>query len=506
MRLPLVFATALLMCLMAVSAGAVVYVDCNAPGPVHNGASWQSAFLSISQALAHIGNGSEIWVRTGTYNERLTLNTYTTIYGGFLGHETSLGQRMIGAFPTVVSGQRRGSVITMPNGARVTLDGLTIKNGLAERGGGIWCATDAVVNIRNCRIEHCEATILGGGVYYDTYTQGTMSDCVVTNNEAPGGGGVVVQYHSYPTLNNNVIVRNRATVSGGGVYCPFHSGALANYCTIAYNQAEVNGGGIYAYYGGPETFRYCIIAFNSAPAGAGLYADGGTSSAVLTACVWYGNVTGDLGGYLFSLPPGNMTCDPLFLMPERNEFHLRMDSPCPTAGAYPVADSYALDRIGIAKLLSDGSPVTFRNKVVSAVDGDTVYLQEPDRTAGIAATGIPGASPGRIVTVATGSLSTQSGGTLLVATSSTVSDAVYRTPPVAVPIRSLSALVGVKVLTWGRITAITDCGFVLSDGDLSVAVKCPSGDIRVGDRVTVVGVLSIERVFLAPDPPRLHHR
>lgn len=398
------YAVALLVCLIATSSSAAVYVDCNAPGTVHNGASWKTAFLSISQALTSLGNGGEIWVKTGTYPESLTLNLYTTIYGGFLGFETSRDQRLPGAFPTVISAGRKARVIDTPNGARVTLDGLTIRDGKADRGGGIRCSTNSIVNIRNCRIENCEATVYGGGVDYDVYTQGRMEGCFVTGNKAPKGAGIVVAYHSYPTLQGNVVVRNHATVSGGGIWCPFHSGALLQNCTIAYNRADVNGGGVYAYYGGPVTLRSCIVAYNTAPAGGGLYTDGGSSQVTLSSCDWYANSVDNLGGVRVSLPAdsGNLTSDPMFLMSEHDEFHLRVDSPCAAMGAFALDPVYPIDRIGVGKLLADGTPVKLANKVVTCVEGDITYLQEPDRTSAIAVRGLAGCSPGRILTTVVG--------------------------------------------------------------------------------------------------------
>lgn len=497
MRSPLFVAIALMVCLVGPGAAAVVYVDCSAPGTIQNGASWPTAFLSISQALRHLGNGGEIWVKAGAYKERLALNLYTTIYGGFLGFETSPNQRLLGAFPTVISGQRGGSVVTMPNAARVTLDGLTIRDGLAERGGGVATATNAIVNIRNCRIERCEATASGGGVYYDVYTQGTMSNCIVARNEAAMGAGVVVQYHSYPTLQNNVIVRNHATVSGGGLYCPFHSGALLVNCTVAHNTADVNGGGAYAYYGGPETFRYCIIAFNTAPAGGGLYADGGPSSAVLTGCDWYGNSVGDLGGYLTSLPAGNLTVDPLFLMPQHEEYHLSIDSPCAGIGAYPLEAAYAVDRIGVARLLPHGSLVKLANKIVTAVDGGTVYIQEPDRSAAIAVTRITGCSPGKILTSILGTISTDGGAAILAAASSTVlSNSVPFPKPLGAAVSSLRRLTGVYVLTWGQVDALTADGFVLSDGQSQVVVRSSAHGLQTNDHVVLTGVYLLDGTLL----------
>lgn len=473
-----------------------MYVDSRIIGSVHNGAGWSTAYPTIAEALTALGNGGEIWVRAGSYHERLVLNQYTTIYGGFLGFESSPDQRIVGAFPTVIGADRAGRAVAIPTSARVTMDGLTIRDGLADCGGGIRCGTNSIVNIRSCRIVNCEATARGGGLYYDTYTQGTAENCVIACNMAPYGAGAVVEYHSYPTLTGCVIARNAASGSGGGLACPFHSGALLINCTIAHNSAGLNGGGIYAYYGGPETFRQCIVAFNQAPVGAGLYADGGPSSATLTSCDWYGNSFGDLGGWLTALPPGNTTADPGFLAPSSDDYHLVPSSPCAGMGAFPSILSYQIDRIGVAKTLPDNTPVSLSGKIVCAVDGDLTYLEEPDRIAAISVTGLAGCSRGQVVSL-TGALGTVGGERILHATNCCVCPGVsYPLEPLALPLSCLSARHGILACTWGRVSALSADGFILTSGGASVDVLwrgvCPA----IGTSVAITGVPGMDRSFI----------
>ncbi len=479
-------AAALLICLMATTARAAVYVDCNAPGPAHNGASWQTAFIKISQALTYLGNGGEVWVKAGTYHEQLTLNYYTTLYGGFLGFESSPSQRLLGAFPSVISGSRKGRVIDTPVGGRATIDGFVIRDGRADKGAGVRCSTDATVTLRNCRIECCEATAQGGGILFDNYAQGSVSNCVIERNKAPNGAGIVVGYHSYPTISSTVITRNTASESGGGVYCPFHSGASLANCTIACNHADLNGGGVYAYYGGPVTLRYCIVAFNTAPDGGAFYADGGSSQATLTGCDWYANSSPAFGGALVSFPSnaGNITSDPLFVMPESDEFHLQANSPCAGIGAFPLTATCPIERIGVAKRLADGTSVKLSSKIVSCVDGDTVYLEEPDRSSAIAVTGLTGYSPGQIVSSVTGSLS---GGVLDASSFSIWPYGTYDLKPLACRVSWLDTMEGVRAVTWGRVSELTADGFELRDGQYSTRVHYAGPSPQVGGFVTVTG-------------------
>ena len=52
----------------ATAAGKVIYVDAAAPGPVHDGASWATAYVFLQDALAEPpAYGDEIWVAAGTY-------------------------------------------------------------------------------------------------------------------------------------------------------------------------------------------------------------------------------------------------------------------------------------------------------------------------------------------------------------------------------------------------------------------------------------------------------
>lgn len=491
----MVLAVALAICTATASAGAVVvYVDAAAPGPVHNGASWGTAFTTIGAAVNSLSGSGDVWIKTGTYRERVTLKTYVSLYGGFLGYETSVSQRLPEAFPTVIDAGCKGRAIYIPQNARVTLDGLTIRRGVADYGGGIRCDLTCVPHVRNCRIELCKATISGGGVYFGKYALGEMTDCVVTGCSAPNGGGGVIEYHSYPAWRRNVIVRNHATANGGGLYCPFHSGALLENCTLAYNSSDGTGGAVYANYGGPVTLNYCIIANNSAPQGGGIYGGGGSSQTTVTHTVFFSNSGGDWGGAITGFPSyaGNLLADPQFISSAFDEYHLCAASPCGGMGAFPLEAAYKIDRIGVAKKLADGVAVQLWGKVVSGVDGDVTYVQEPDRASAIAVRGLAGYQAGDVLAVVSGTLSTESGARVLVnSTASMQVRGVFRLSPVGVPIAHLASARGLFVRTWGRVESVTSGRLVLRDGDSTVDVRRAFTDIALGRCISVVGTYTL---------------
>lgn len=489
-----------LACLSVGQGATIVYVDADAPGPIHDGTSWARAYRGIGQAISAGGAGKDYWIAAGVYRESIVLTGYQKLYGGFAGYEGTLSQRLAGAFPTIIDAGGTGRGIDISTQVYSTVEGITIRNGKAADGAGIRCQINSTTTILNCRFENCRATNRGGAIYMAPYTYGDITNCVMIHNKAVSGGGVYVEYHSYPVLRNCLIVRNHATGSGGGVYGPYHAGPDFEKCTIAYNSAEVNGGGVYDFYGSPMILNYCIVAFNSAPVGGGMFGDDRSSALTYGNCDLYGNEGGDLGGKIVWTPPawGNFSADPRFLMPDRDEFRLRLDSPCAGIGVYPLDSPYNLDRTGIAKLLPDSTQVKINRLVVSCVDGATTYLQSPDRSAAIAVQGLTGYHAGDLLANVTGTLSTNPGGArILTASSSVLHAAGACTPkPLGTPISRMKSMTGLRATTWGRVTEILAGGFRLSEGDTAVAVRW-AGSVQMGALVSVTGVYTLDSDILA---------
>ena len=178
------------------SEGKVIYVDQNITNQNPNvgrgdGTSWNTAFSYLQDALSVATNGDEIWVAEGTYypdvsttylwvsgeglsdlarvtladtdQASATFRPKVSMYGGFLGNETS---RKPEGKPenTVLSGQisenqRCYNVITLSGmvDQEVNIDGFKIAGGRANegggRGGGVLITHDIVkpkINFSNC--------------------------------------------------------------------------------------------------------------------------------------------------------------------------------------------------------------------------------------------------------------------------------------------------------------------------------------------------------------------
>jgi parallel beta-helix repeat protein/predicted outer membrane repeat protein len=122
----------------------------------------------------------------------------------------------------------RGFIFHSGEGSNSMLDGLTIMNGYADGGGGVYCL-ESSPKIRNCIISANNVDAIhgsnGGGIYcYNSDL--IINACYIIDNTA----------YAWPAI---VIVNGY----GGGIYC---SGGSPNIrdCTFTDNEAGQGGGGI----------------------------------------------------------------------------------------------------------------------------------------------------------------------------------------------------------------------------------------------------------------------
>lgn len=104
-----------------VLAGGIIYVDVDAPGPVHDGSTWDTAFVHLQDALAVAQPDDEIRVGQGTYlpdegsgvvagdrEATFELLDGVVIRGGFAGSGESVPDlRDVETYPTILSGDLR---------------------------------------------------------------------------------------------------------------------------------------------------------------------------------------------------------------------------------------------------------------------------------------------------------------------------------------------------------------------------------------------------------------
>jgi hypothetical protein len=287
----------------------------------------------------------------------------------------------------------------------VTIDNMTLENGVDYLGGGIhirtWSESTSSVEIRNCIIRDNHGS-MGGGINAkalgdDGLTRLVVRKSKITGNTASMGGGLFIGSdlggEVVADLDDNIISHNEAidypdcsSVAlcgyGGGIYV----GSLREGRTtvqavnnmITANKGDDQGGlFIISTYPGVEHATTNVELINNTVAGnvgngvgAEAFGEGSTKLDVINSVVW-GNsrddlwigdgdlevkashsVLGDvdnLGG-VFHLGDGIIYEDPLFAYPADNDFHLQRGSPAIDGGigwkwffGYPIRIAPALD-------------------------------------------------------------------------------------------------------------------------------------------------------------------
>jgi hypothetical protein len=352
------------------------YVDGSA-APSGDGTSWETAFKTVQKGIDAAFHDDVVVVAEGTYVENIHFRGKNIK----LRSEDPLDQGLVAN--TIIDGGVAGSAVTFggTEGETSILSGFTIRNGSADRGGGI-AGNQTHATIENNVIAGNSATSYGGGL---SYCHGTICNNVITaNSSAYDGGGLhgcdgrirnntisansaghdggglygcdgVIQNNGITgntairvggglmncdgEIRNNIVSKNSAGASGGGLgYC---DGAIRNN-TITDNQAaENNGGGVFACSG---SILNCIIWGNMAARGPQSYG----SVTPTYSCIQNWQEGGE----------GNIPSYPCFVDPGAGDNHLQTWSPCIDAGKNEDWMKDAVDLDGVPRIICGVSSFT----------------------------------------------------------------------------------------------------------------------------------------------------
>jgi hypothetical protein len=357
----------------------VLYVDRDAPGPIHDGKSWEQAFPRLESALAVAShhyvilasegasrlaspasplgtelyaavNMPEIWVAGGVYypslpgDRRATfrLESGVAVLGGFSGVETAREQRSWRANPTTLSGDidrngllDDGNAFHVVTGAWLAestlLDGFTITAGNANvidsdfwdldwAGGGMLNRDGSNPTLANITF-HANAAESGGGML-NVESSPTLTNVIFSVNTAAGdGGGMYNAPESNPRLTNASFYDNSAGVDGGGMYNLYQSRPTLTNVTLYANSAGGSGGGICNSNNSTPTLTNAILWGNTAAAGEQIFDDAAKPNPVSYSIIQ--------GGYPGE---GNLDEHPQFVDPANGNLRLRDSSPAIDAG------------------------------------------------------------------------------------------------------------------------------------------------------------------------------
>ncbi len=228
-----------------------------------------------------------------------------------------------GAATTSISAGGGSGVFEVVNG-RLTMSGVTIRDGNASNGAGIAVNSDARLDLSQSVLRNNTASSAGGAIQGDSDSTITLTQVDILNNAAQLGGGVYV-YRGTLTAVDTSFDGNSASKWGGGLYND-RSDANLTRVTVSNNTASLDGAGLYV--GGSSgtlsvvnstlsgntatgvggalyadraiTITASTIAFNSASSGGGMYL-GSQGSASLGSSIVAGNTGGNSNKTLTSL-------------------------------------------------------------------------------------------------------------------------------------------------------------------------------------------------------------
>lgn len=298
--------------LALVSVGTAHAAICRVtPAGVSSGAGTWASPMDLQTALAN-AMCTEIWVTSGVYTPVVPLNPENVtdgeravsfdikpdvaVYGGFIGTESTRGERAPDANLTILSGDIDGNDlntdgneinetwtdtvgsnsyhIVFMNGtpaagtitAGTVLDGFTVTGGNAtgtlpdDRGAGLYCNGEGTGNecsptLSSLNFTGNYAGYLGGAIF-NAGNNGGASNPALTNvtfsgNTAVNSGGAMYNFGSFGTCSPslaNVTFSGNEAYNGGAMYNNGYSGvsspSLTNV-TFHANRANFTGGAIY---------------------------------------------------------------------------------------------------------------------------------------------------------------------------------------------------------------------------------------------------------------------
>lgn len=261
-----------------------IYVKADAAG---DGTSWTTALGDLQVALEKATNGDEVWVSKGVYfpttgHNRIisfTIKDGVALYGSFAGSESKIGDRIIEANYTVLSGeigttQKTDNTFNVLFTAHATettiIDGFIITGGYAggdeasgsrfASGGGLYndgknLGNESSPTIRNCKF--IENTARDGGAIYNNASNGgkckpDIENCTFQHNNAFLGGGAVFNNGQMAgncsvNFSANTFTKNTAGF-GGAIFNYGPEGQCISQLKnslFANNKAMIQGGGIF---------------------------------------------------------------------------------------------------------------------------------------------------------------------------------------------------------------------------------------------------------------------
>jgi hypothetical protein len=174
-----------------------------------------------------------------------------------------------GAARTIIDGQNNVEILKATEEAGpVTVAGVTLTHGYAERGGAIYSFL-AALTVRESVFTENSAAEGGGAIEADYSPSLVVEHSSIVANRADFGGGILAHVSPVNVLDTTISGNRALTASGGGITLEQNAGTetFLTDSTIAGNAAATSGGGISAVGSASVALRYSTLTANTAVSG-----------------------------------------------------------------------------------------------------------------------------------------------------------------------------------------------------------------------------------------------
>ncbi|MDR2243841.1 MAG: IPTL-CTERM sorting domain-containing protein [Burkholderiales bacterium] len=290
--------------------GAGAAANC-APGNANTCRLRDAIAAAASVVGGDVGDGIEF---------NLPANSVITLQSA-LGVDKNLTIDGGGSPGLAISGNNAVRVFSVGFGGQtlnIAFSNITIRNGLADFGGGIYINTNSTLTLTDCTVSDNTATNNGGGILNEGTL--TLNSSTVSGNTATGQGGGIANGQNTLTVSGSTVSGNRANYGGGidnaggfttvlssaviGNTSSGHGGGISNggfvlgnlqvnFSTVSGNTAIDNGGGIVSDW--TAVLNSSTVSNNTAGGVGGGIANG-ENSLTLYHCTVSGNEADDGGG------------------------------------------------------------------------------------------------------------------------------------------------------------------------------------------------------------------
>jgi len=255
-------------------------------------------YPTIQSAVDAASSGDEVRVYPGTYSGdgNILVNP--------LGRAITI-RSIAGPEVTTIDCQSAGSAFRLNSDEtdQTRIEGFTIRNGLAQEGGGIYCGYASPV-IRDCIFRDCRA-VYGGGVqlnqsharvegcqFFDCRAEGGTYGGSAGGLSAENGGATIIDCHFEGCSAHGIPAYGSG--KGGGMWA---GSAQVVRCRFQGNTADFLGGGLDADY--TCQIEECVFIGNRAGTGGGACLG---VNVVATGCTFAANATAPRRGATRSTP------------------------------------------------------------------------------------------------------------------------------------------------------------------------------------------------------------